>query len=415
MPERLFQILLALVQSNGSVVARETLAQEVWGDEGVTDTNVNQHIYLLRLLLGERKGERSYIITIPGEGYRFAAGVSIAPEDEEQLVEDAVRSAARVLDVGDELFALYCRGSYLLDRRTASSLTAAAEAFEAALRINAEYVPALIGCARAHAMLAEYWHVPPAPAFATAKNAIARALRAEPRSSMAHAVQSEIQMFCDWDWNKSKRSLQTALALNPQSTFARNNAAWYYICSGEVERAMVEARQALLVEPASLPLQLLEARVRMHMGDYDGAIADMSNVLAADPDYYLARRYRAKACVLAGRPNEAIADLVGLAADASEDMSFRLPSLGCAYAQLGDPRATEIYDDMRARSATEYVSDRNIAQVAMALGREDEAVHYLQNGLSKREPGMLLLRTLPWFAPIEGRSDYRKIMREIGP
>ena len=160
MPERLFQILLTLVQANGAMVHRETLAAQVWGDEGVTDTNVNQHIYLLRLLLGERKGERSYILTIPGEGYRFASPVSVASDNEDQFVEDAVRSAERVLDVGNELFMLYCRGSYLLERRTASSLQAAADAFEAALQIDPDYVPALIGVARANVYRASYWHAP---------------------------------------------------------------------------------------------------------------------------------------------------------------------------------------------------------------------------------------------------------------
>lgn len=415
MPERLFQILLALLQANGSVVPRETLAQQVWGAEGVSDTNVNQHIYLLRLLLGERRGERSYIITIPSEGYRFAAPTSIALDDEEQLVEDAVRSAERIFDVGEDLFTLYCRGSYFLERRTPTSLLAARDAFEEALTIGPDYVPALVGVARACVYLATYWHVPPQSVLPRARAAIERALVREPRSSMAHAVLSGIQLFGDWDWNRARRSVVTALTLNPQSALARNTAAWYYICRGELTKALVEAHQALLVEPASLPLQLLVARVLVHSGEYGKAIREMSNILSADPRYYLARRYRAQAYVLANEPERAIEDLHVDDEDPAEDVSFRLPLLARAYAQLGEPRAVEIYGQLRARAKIEFVPHCNLALVAVALGRCDEAVSELQSALHERETTLLLLRTMPWFEAIAHRHEVKRILREVGP
>ncbi|HKE36375.1 MAG TPA: winged helix-turn-helix domain-containing protein [Candidatus Baltobacteraceae bacterium] len=69
--ERLFRLLLALIEADGDVVTREALAERVWEAEGVTDTNLTQHIYLLREMLGQLHGERGYIVTVPGKGYRF--------------------------------------------------------------------------------------------------------------------------------------------------------------------------------------------------------------------------------------------------------------------------------------------------------------------------------------------------------
>jgi DNA-binding winged helix-turn-helix (wHTH) protein/Tfp pilus assembly protein PilF len=414
MPERLFQILLMLIQAEGRLVARDALAERVWGDEGVTDTNVNQHIYLLRLLLGEQKGERSYIVTVPGEGYRFAATVRVAPTEEERYA-DVAFSRHGTLDARDEALQAYCRGCYLLDRRDAHSLTVAADAFQEALRAHEEYVPALIGLARAQALLAEYWHVHPALAFARAKLAIERALRLEPRSSMAHAVLSEIQLFCDWNWSESRRSITTAMTLNPNSSFARNNATWYYICRGDFGEALDEARQALILEPASLPLQLLQARALVHAGEYAAAIVDMTNILLADPDYYLARRYRAQAFLLNGEPARAVEDLTAARAPSSEDLSFRLPLLARAYAALGDPRAAQLYEQMKLRCSTEYIPFWNLAIVAVGLGRSEDAVRYLQSALREKEPTLLFLRTLPWFESVKSRSEFRKVMAAVGP
>jgi DNA-binding winged helix-turn-helix (wHTH) protein len=414
-PERLFQILLALVQAGGNVVGRDDLANSVWGSEGVTDTNLNQHIYLLRHLLGERNGERSYVLTIPGEGYRLAASVSVAPEDEEQFVEDAVRLAERALDVSNDLFQLYCKGSYLLDRRTAPSLAGAAQAFEAALRVDPKYVPALIGLARAHALLAEYCHVAPAPAFTKAKDAISRALADEPRSSMAHAVLSEIQLFYDWDWVRAKRSLDTAIAINPQSTFARNNAAWYYICSAELHKAQLEAKRALIVEPASLPLQLLQARVLIHAGDFEAALTALSNILAIDPKYDLARRIRALDYIFLERGSDALDDLAATEVDAVDDLSFRLPLVACAQVFSDVRKANETYEQLQSRAGREYVAHRNLAMVAAALNRSEDALRHLNDALRDREPSLLLIRTLPWFRALELRSEFKKILRQIGP
>lgn len=414
-PQRPFQLLCALLQANGAVVSRDTLAEQIWGDEGVTDSNVNQHIYLLRALLGERKGQQSYIVTIPGKGYRFTGSVSVALEDEEQLIEDAVGFGERASKIGNEVFTLYCRGSYLLERRNAASFHAAVEAFQAALGLDPQYVPALIGLARSYMYLGTYWHVPPQRAFPPARAAIERALARDSRSSLAHAVLSGIQLFSDWDWTNAKRSIATGMKLNPQLSLVRNTAAWYYIACGDLDRAVLEARRALIVEPSSLSLQLLFARVLVHSRAYPQAIAQMTNILAIDPHYDVARRYRAQAYLLAREPQKAIDDLALLDGDASEDTAFRLPMLARAYAELGDARALDVYNILRTRSATEYVPHWNLALIEAAIERPEDAIQSLQSALREREPTLLFLRTTRWFEGIDRRAEFKKIIREVGP
>ena len=74
--ERAFRLLLLLIEAAGDVVSKETLAAKVWPDSTVTDGNLSQHIYLLRRTLGERAKDRSYIMNVPGKGYRFALPVA---------------------------------------------------------------------------------------------------------------------------------------------------------------------------------------------------------------------------------------------------------------------------------------------------------------------------------------------------
>jgi DNA-binding winged helix-turn-helix (wHTH) protein len=72
-----FDILLGLVQSGGRVISKEELMTTIWPNCFVEEGNLAQNVFLLRRVLGERKNEHKYIITIPGVGYRFAPYVRV--------------------------------------------------------------------------------------------------------------------------------------------------------------------------------------------------------------------------------------------------------------------------------------------------------------------------------------------------
>jgi len=68
-----FEILLYLVRRPGRVISRETLLNELWGDEVVViDRTIDVHIRKIREKLGDT--EMHHIETIKGVGYRFITG-----------------------------------------------------------------------------------------------------------------------------------------------------------------------------------------------------------------------------------------------------------------------------------------------------------------------------------------------------
>jgi DNA-binding winged helix-turn-helix (wHTH) protein len=83
-----FDILLGLVRSGGRVISKDELMTTIWPNCFVEEGNLAQNIFLLRRVLGERKNEHKYIITIPGVGYRFA------PYVRESAVSPAIRKVA---------------------------------------------------------------------------------------------------------------------------------------------------------------------------------------------------------------------------------------------------------------------------------------------------------------------------------
>lgn len=416
LPERLFSLLLALIEANGTVVSRRQLAMVLSPDEPLSEANLSQHVYMLRRILGERAKDRLYIMTAHNKGFRFACPVSIVVPSQDQVPVKSIDGRDDpLLDGGFEAFRHYSRGSYLLERRTAGALRTAIDYFTAALAVNTNYAPALVGLARAHAYLAEYWYVPGSYAFPKAKDAVMRALQIEPSSGSAHAVLSNIMLFCEWDWREAKREIDVAVRLNPDSIAVCTGAVWFYECTGANERALAEAQHALSVEPSSPGLQILLGRVLTHSGDYDNAIAYLSHLIESGPEFAIARRHRAQALILNGRPGDAVVDLLMLPQDRAEDVAMRLPMLGRAYAEMGETeRAKEIYATLLEVARTEFVVYWNLAVIAVGLGRYDEALDDLERAVECREPSLPLLRSSAWFAPISKSARFKGLLRSVG-
>src|SRR6185369_14975158 len=73
---RVFDTLLYMVRHHDAVLDKERIMEAVWPDSIVEENNLAQAISKLRQVFGETPGSHSYIVTIPGRGYRFVAEVN---------------------------------------------------------------------------------------------------------------------------------------------------------------------------------------------------------------------------------------------------------------------------------------------------------------------------------------------------
>ncbi|HEX3129249.1 MAG TPA: tetratricopeptide repeat protein [Thermoanaerobaculia bacterium] len=83
-----FSILLVLLENRGAVVSKEELIRQVWASVYVSDANLTQTVSSLRKALGDRTGDRRYVVTVPGQGYCFAGPVSEASEEKKEETEE---------------------------------------------------------------------------------------------------------------------------------------------------------------------------------------------------------------------------------------------------------------------------------------------------------------------------------------
>lgn len=82
-----FRTLLILVQNYGQVVKKEDIINQIWHDSFVEDSNLTQHIYVLRKTLGNNKHDKPFIETIPKHGYCFVADIQEVQSREVPVLE----------------------------------------------------------------------------------------------------------------------------------------------------------------------------------------------------------------------------------------------------------------------------------------------------------------------------------------
>jgi DNA-binding winged helix-turn-helix (wHTH) protein/TolB-like protein/Flp pilus assembly protein TadD len=101
LPPKVYDTLLALVESSGHLIGKDELMKTVWPDTFVEDANLTVNISALRRALAEGGSEHQYIETIPRRGYRFVSPVTrVKNESEAPLAEEP--AVSRAIEAGED-------------------------------------------------------------------------------------------------------------------------------------------------------------------------------------------------------------------------------------------------------------------------------------------------------------------------
>jgi DNA-binding winged helix-turn-helix (wHTH) protein/tetratricopeptide (TPR) repeat protein len=104
-----FDLLLLLIEHRDRVVSKDELMQVLWPGQFVEESNLTQHIFLLRKALSRHESGTKIIETVPGRGYRFAVPVATLPRagqaesPQSQIVVNASQSITQITIEEEEL------------------------------------------------------------------------------------------------------------------------------------------------------------------------------------------------------------------------------------------------------------------------------------------------------------------------
>jgi serine/threonine-protein kinase len=117
---RVFDTLLYMVEHHDTVLDKERIMEAVWPDSIVEENNLAQAISKLRQVFGETPGSHSYIVTVPGRGYRFVAEVNKRKEAAAPIAEqEPVTNELPIQKLTPQL----CESAELIPQRAFEALT----------------------------------------------------------------------------------------------------------------------------------------------------------------------------------------------------------------------------------------------------------------------------------------------------
>ncbi len=231
---------------------------------------------------------------------------------------------------------------------------------------------------------------------------------AEPHCSLAY-----VEFLHDWNWREAEKEFKLANSLSP--TYATGHH-WYALClayEGRFDESLQEIKRAQELDPLSLPINANMGRILHFSREYDRAIQQLQYTLELDPNFLGAHYKLAEVYATTGRYQEAVGEYERWAElDGDKELAA---VLGKGYAQSGYPGAMQMWlNKLQERSRQGQVAPYALAVVNLALGKNDQALSWLEKAADDRVSWIVLIKADPKFDSLRKEPRFKELLRREG-
>ena len=320
--------------------------------------------------------------------------------------------AAKQHTVNPEAYELYLKGRFYWNKRTQPDFKRAVTFFQQAIERDPKYALAYSGLADTYALLTAYTNEPPRELMPKAKEAALKALALDDTLAEAHASLGQITSYYDYDFATAEREYRRAIELNPNYPTAHQWLAEQLSALKRFDEAIVEIKRALELDPLSLIINRVYADILTDAHRYDEAIEQFHKTIELDPNFPTAHFFLARAYEAKGMYDEAVHEYTTAAA-VSLVPPEALAKMNDAYAKSGWKAYVET-----ALEETAIGKNRNppfvVATFYARLGKNDEAIAWLQKGYEDRDFRMTMLSVSFEFDGLRSDPRFKELVRRIG-
>lgn len=216
------------------------------------------------------------------------------------------------------------------------------------------------------------------------------------------------------DWAGTEREFKRGLTLNPSLVVAHVRYSYFLTKLGRHEEALAEAKRARELDSLSPLMNASLGQALYHAHRFDESQQVLLKTLELDPNFpgahiTLASTYAAKEMF-----RESIAEVQKAAGFSSADVMIRGP-LGYSYAKSGRRSdAEKILKDLKAESQRKYVSGYFVSWVCIGLGKNDEAIQWLERAYQQKDYQLTWMGAEPLLDPLRSDPRFRDLLRRLG-
>jgi TolB-like protein/Tfp pilus assembly protein PilF len=339
---------------------------------------------------------------------KVAAALAVPLNEEEQK-----RLTKRYTDNTDA-YQFYLRGRFYWNKYTEEGFRKSIEYFKQATEKDPNYALAYAGLADTYSLLGDLSYGTPKETFEQARAYAEKAITLDDALGEAHLSLGIVKLFYDWDLIRAEKELQRAKELSPNNPQVYHFYSHYLELVGRLDEAIVESKRGVDLDPTNLILNNEYTWAYYLSHRFDEAILLYKKNLELDPNFYfssyeLVQSYEEKRMF-----NEALAE-INRVKGLSGDWSYIVSELGCVYAATGNgTEATKIIEELKTRTAREYIDPVLIAYIYMLLGEKDEAFVWLERGFQEKAGLMPWLKVEPKVDPLRSDPRFIDLLRRMG-
>jgi tetratricopeptide (TPR) repeat protein len=308
----------------------------------------------------------------------------------------------------------YLQGRFLWSRWNTESFQHSLVRYREALAADPGYALAWAGLADSYATLGNTNAMPPAEAYAHAREAAERGLALDSTLADLHASLAYVHRFHDWDWARAERGFLRALELNPGYATGRRWYAQFLSGLGRHAESIAEAEHALELDPLSLVIHTAMGDVLFFARRYESAVSYYRRCLELDPTFGPGHTDMARALEHLGRHDEAIREfLVGVGHTSGAEPPAS-PGLATLLAAAGRrEEASMMLAQLIERSRSSYVSPYGIASALAVAGENGRALDWLERAYEQRDGTLVWIKVHPRMDGLRAEPRFRELLAKM--
>jgi tetratricopeptide (TPR) repeat protein len=285
--------------------------------------------------------------------------------------------------INPEAYEACLKGRFHWYKLSREDLDNAERYFKLALEKDPNYAPAHEGMASVWLSRTDTGLVPPSEAMPRANASALKALELDDTFAQAHVTLANLKVL-EWDWATADKEYRRALEINPNSAEAHFMYADFLVTMRRTAEWEMETRRTLELDPLSSFNRCFYGWHLVYEGRYDEAIAQLTRVAQAEPNFSSVHLGLWGAYFKKGADAEALAEAKRFFA-ALGDREVA-DALDAGWAHGGYRGAMKrAGDTLVARFQRTYYPAIRVARVLAHAGDNERALEFLEKAYERHE------------------------------
>jgi TolB-like protein/DNA-binding winged helix-turn-helix (wHTH) protein/Flp pilus assembly protein TadD len=347
-------------------------------------------------------------------GLQQELSTAIADQIRIRLSPEEVRGSAGRQTQNAEAFDAYLRGRYLESRRMPATNTRAVQEYQRAIELDPNYALAWARLSFTFAAAVVNGDGRPFDVGPPARDAAARAVRANPNLAESQVAVGYVNWLLDWDWTAAETALRRAVRLDPGNANAYRTLGHMLSQSGRQREAETAMRRTRELEPLEPINYAISAQVAFQGRDYPAAVEHARRAVLTDSEFWIGYVELAQAYERTGETDLALAALTD-AARFSGGNSKAISLRGYILARNGRAgEAREVLRTLETETGERYVPPYAMALVHAGLGDREAVFAWLEKAYAARDVHLIYLPVDAKWDPYRGDPRFAALLARCG-